>query len=136
MSAAGVAGERNAVSSAASWSASRSSSAGSVGAAATKTVAWGAVCTTPVLAPVEAVVGDAAAGLAVVFVVAGGDVVVELSGGAEDEVVVDSSAVVVLDSTAAAAAGGSPLSPPPQAPVSVRATSTAASFLVPMGGRA
>jgi hypothetical protein len=88
----------------------------------------------PVLWPVDAVVGEAAAGLAVVFVVAGLAVVVELSGTAV--VVVDSGTVVVVDS--ATAAGGSPLLPssPPHAPASVRATSTAAIVLVPMSGRA
>ena len=123
-----MAGERSAVSSAASWSARRSSSAGSLGAAATNTVAWGAVFGPEAVdgADDDEVVGEAAAGLAVVFVVAGGDVVVELSA----DVDVDAGAVVVDDSGRAA----SPLSPssPPHAPASVRATSRAAILLVDM----
>src|SRR5436853_2553624 len=114
MSASGVAGSRSAVSSAASWSARRSSSAGSVGAATTNTVAWGAVWgPEPVVEPVEAVVGEAAAGLAVVFVVDEPRVVVEL--GSPFDVVVGSGTVVDVDEVVGAGPEAAGLCTPPQA---------------------
>src|SRR2546423_13952412 len=120
MSPGGVAGGRGAVSWGASWSASRSSSAGSVGAAATKTVACGPVSTGPEVRPVDTVVGDAAAGLAVVFVVAGRAVVVELPAGAA--VVVGAAATVVVGDSATAAGAGPlfPFAAPPHAAGNVR----------------
>src|SRR5437764_8502313 len=98
MSAAGMAGERSAVSSAASWSARRSSSAGSVGAAVTSTVAWGAVWTAAAVAAAgdDVVVGEAAAGFAVVFDVADG-ATVELETAAEDGVATDAAVVAVAE---------------------------------------
>jgi hypothetical protein len=112
MSAAGVAGERSAVSSAPSWSARRSSSAGSVGAAATKTVAWAAVCGPgPAVEPVVAVVGDAAALAAVVGAGADGRdaVVVELGPSAADVEGGAGPAVVVVEM---ATAGWASFAPP------------------------
>jgi hypothetical protein len=99
MSPGGVAGERNAASSAASWSARRSSSAGSVGAAATKTVAWGALWTADPVAGGRVVVDTA---LPVVLDDDGWDfaVVVVLSTAAE--VVVDSTIVAVVGEVSAA----------------------------------
>jgi hypothetical protein len=76
------------------------------------------------------VVGEAAAGLAVVFVVDGAEVVVELSTEVDVEA---GTVVVVVDSTGGAEAS-SLLSPssPPHAPASVRATSRAAILFVAM----
>jgi hypothetical protein len=77
----------------------------------------------PVLEPVEAVVGDAAAGLAVVPEVDGRDVaVVEL--GAEAEVSVGAGLVAVVDEEALSAAASRLSSPPLQAGT-VRAIATA-----------
>src|SRR5439155_22059643 len=113
--ASAVAGSGSAVSSAARWSASRSSSAGSVGAAATKTVAWGGVGGPgPVVEPVETVVGDAAAGLAVVFVVDEPAAVVDGLGAAA-VVVVASGAVVTVDAVVGADSEAAFPAPPPQA---------------------
>jgi len=111
-----------------------SSSAGSVGAAATNTVACGAVCgPDPVVFPVDAVVGEAAAGLAVVFVVDAPAVVEEVS--ATDDVVLIWTVVVVVDSVGGGSACFAPPLPP-QAPASVSAASATAIVLVPMSGRA
>src|SRR5437660_1147904 len=128
MSAAEVAGERSAVSSAASWSARRSSSAGSVGAAATKTVAWGAVWAAEAVtagADDDEVVGEAAAGLAVAFTGDGDAAVVALPAGADED---GAAAAAVADEggtgAASLAPAFGPLCPPPQA-VPARATARA-----------
>jgi hypothetical protein len=94
-------------------------------------VAWGAVCGPgPDVEPVDAVVGDAAAGFAVVFVVGADEV--ELSAvvvGARKSVVVVDDSVVAVPSAL--------LSPPLLHPAaSVKAASAAAIVLVPIAHRA
>jgi hypothetical protein len=91
----------------------------------------------PVVEPVEAVVGDAAAGLAVVFEVDGCDVaVVELP--AEADVVVEAGAEVVLIELAAVPPSVSllPLLPLQAAPLRARASPSAAAARRPETRRA